>query len=379
MMDTRITPPEGGKPQVRVAVVGGGLAGLQAACLLNKAGIDFVLIEARTRPGGRILTVDSHGVSCDDGVDLGPSWFWPKMQPAIGELVAELGLTAFVQHSDGDVIFERMLREGPQRYRGVVQEPMSMRLVGGMTSLVQALVRTIPDDRVQLGTRVTAMSLRDNGVSLTLAHDDGRATTLACTHVIAALPPRLLDATVTFTPAQEAAVAQRWRDTPTWMAPHAKFFALFDRPFWREAGLSGTAQSMVGPMVEIHDATTASGQAALFGFLGVDAAQREVLGEASVTRGCLDQLSRLFGEAALAPVATLIKDWAADPLTATAADRLATGHVQPGHAPWVQGAWQSRLILAGSETSPEEPGYLAGAIIAARHAVDTLIGNITTR
>lgn len=30
-------------------------------------------------------------------------------------------------------------------------------------------------------------------------------------------------------------------------------FAIYDRPFWREAGLSGTAQSMVGPLAEIHD------------------------------------------------------------------------------------------------------------------------------
>lgn len=375
MINTRISSPENEKKQIKVAIIGGGLAGLQAARLLNKAGVDFVLLEARERLGGRILTVDGHGAPSDDGVDLGPSWFWPKMQPAIGDLVAELGLDVFVQHSDGDVIFERMLREGPQRYRGVVQEPMSMRLVGGTAVLVQALACDIPSDRVQLGERVTAMTLLDDGVALTLLHTNGCTTTLAATHVIAALPPRLLEATVDFIPAQEVPVSQRWRDTPTWMAPHAKFFALYDQPFWREAGLSGTAQSMVGPMVEMHDATTASGQAALFGFLGVDAPQRTALSEANVTRACLDQLSRLFGEAARTPVATLIKDWAADPLTATASDRSATAHLTSGSTPWVLGAWQPRLLLAGSETSPEDPGYLAGAIIAAHHAVAALVGN----
>jgi monoamine oxidase len=101
------------------------------------------------------------------------------------------------------------------------------------------------------------------------------------------------------------------------MAPHSKFFALYDHPFWREAGLSGTAQSMVGPMMEMHDATTASVKAALFGFLGVAAEQRVLLGEEALTRACLDQFARIFGEEAGGPRATLFKDWAADPLTAT--------------------------------------------------------------
>ena len=154
------------------------------------------------------------------------------------------------------------------------------------------------------------------------------------------------------------------------MAPHAKFVTLYDRPFWREAGLPGTAQSMVGPMPEIHDATTASGQAALFGFLGVGADQRAALGEAAVTLACLEQLARLFGADARHPRAPLFKDWAADPLTATPADRVATGHPAPDLAPWVSGPWQAHLALAGSETSPSEPGYLAGAVVAAARAVD---------
>lgn len=84
---------------------------------------------------------------------------------------------------------------------------------------------------------------------------------------------------------------------------------------------------------------------------------------------CLDQFARIFGVEALSPRATLLKDWAADPLTATAADRGAGGHIVPDSAPWVTGAWQDRLVLGGSETSPAEPDYLAGAVEAARLAV----------
>lgn len=362
--------------QSKVAIVGAGLAGLYAARLLRAAAVDFVLIEARDRLGGRILTVDGAGNPCDDGFDLGPSWYWPRVQPAIGDLVAELGLSAFDQNGEGDVVFERMSREGRQRYRGVAQDPQSMRLAGGTAALVRALARDLPDDGILLGARVTAMRLGGDGVELTIVRADGASRTIAAAQVIAALPPRLLEATVAFTPPQAEATARLWRDTPTWMAPHAKFFALYERPFWREAGLSGTAQSMVGPMVEIHDATSASGQAALFGFLGVAAEQRAALGRERLARACVDQFVRIFGDEARAPTATIFKDWAADPLTATAADRAAAGSVVPGDEPWVSGPWQRRLAMAGTETSASEPGYLAGAIVAAKRAASETLDKL---
>jgi monoamine oxidase len=359
-------------PENRIAIVGAGLAGLYAARLLNAAGVDFVLIEARDRLGGRIFTANEAGLPSEDGFDLGPSWYWPHMQSAIGALVEELGLRAFCQNSDGDVIFERMSRETPQRYRSLAQVQQSMRLEGGSAAMVRALARELPAERIRLNTRVTAMALVEDGVDLTLSRVDGTFETLRAGRVIAALPPRLLEATVAFSPEQDPATVQRWRDTPTWMAPHAKFFAVYERPFWREAGLSGTAQSMVGPMVEMHDATTASGAAALFGFLGVAAEQRAALGEEALTRACLNQFARIFGDEARQPRATLFKDWAADPLTATSADRAASGHIAPGDVTWISGAWQKRLTLAGSETSPTDPGYLAGALIAAERAVRAL-------
>lgn len=364
--------------RTQVAIVGGGLAGLHAARLLHGAKAGFVLIEARDRLGSRILTVDEAGRPAEDGFDLGPSWYWPRVQPALAALVAELGLSAFGQNSDGDVVFERMSREAPQRYRPVAQDPQTVRLVGGTAALVRALARELPRDPLLLGTAVTAMTLGDGGVELAVRRADGTEDTLAAGQVIAAIPPRLLEATVSFTPGQEPRSARRWRGTPTWMAPHAKFFALYDRPFWREAGLSGTAQSLVGPMAEMHDATTASGGAALFGFLGAGAEQRAALGEEALTRACVDQFARIFGADARGPRATLFKDWAADPRTATVADRGAGGHPAPDPARWVEGPWKERLALAGSETSASEPGYLAGAVAAAARAVAETLEKLGT-
>lgn len=126
---------------------------------------------------------------------------------------------------------------------------------------------------------------------------------------------------------------------------------------------------MVGPLSEIHDATTASGKAALFGFLGIEANRRAAAGTAALTRACIDQLVRLFGAGAGRPGATLLVDWTAEPFTAAADDRRGGAHPLPRHGPWVSGAWCGHLSLAGSETSASHPGYLAGAIDAAARAV----------
>ncbi|WP_234731883.1 flavin monoamine oxidase family protein [Acidocella facilis] len=361
--------------ETQVAIIGGGLAGLRAAQLLHEAGVAFTLLEARARLGGRILTVSETGEAVEDGFDLGPSWFWPRMQPDLGALVAALGLAAFAQNAEGDVLFERMSREGVQRYRGDGVDQHSMRLAGGTASLVRALAERLPADRVHLGAPVTAMTLTAAGIDLNLGAGEAPRIVRARA-VIAALPPRLLEARIGFTPALPADTRQRWRACATWMAPHAKYLALYDEPFWRRAGLSGTAQSMVGPLAEIHDASTATGRAALFGFVGLPAAQRAAMGEAALAQACLAQLARLFGPEAAAAKATLFKDWAADPLTATAADHEAGGHPVPSAAPWLSGPWAERLWLAGSETSRSEPGYLAGAVDAAESAARAVLARL---
>lgn len=338
-----------------VIIIGGGLAGLHAARLLNGAGVDFRLLEARSRLGGRILT--------ENGFDLGPSWVWPRMQPAIGALIDELGLRCFPQNEDGDLVFERMANGLAQRHPRFRQDPPSLRLEGGSAVLTDALVRSLPADRVRLDAQVAALALRGGHVDVTLASGE----VMPASQVIAALPPRVLEATVDFSPSLSPETQALWRDTPTWMAPHAKFFALYDRPFWRAAGLSGAARSMVGPMPEIHDATTISGEAALFGFVGVGAKDRAQAGEEAVKRACVAQLVRLFGPEAASPRATFYKDWAIGLYTATRSDVTAAGHPMPASI-WVHGAWRDRLLMAGSETSPVDPGYLAGAVEASRLA-----------
>lgn len=358
-----------------VAIIGGGLAGLYAARLLLNAGIEFQLLEARHRFGGRILSVNERGDPSADGFDLGPSWYWPGMHQRMARVVDGLGLRAFPQHSKGDVVVERSRFDTVQRFPTLPQEPRSMRFVGGTGAIVAALVDALPAGRLHLGSRASRVAIGDGGVVLSFR--DGEADReVVARQVIMALPPRLLASTVDFEPALDSETLHCWRQTATWMAPHAKFFALYDRPFWRESGLSGTAQSGVGPLVEIHDATLASGAAALFGFIGLDRRQRMAAGEEALVRAAVAQLVRLFGPEAGQPQATLFKDWTADAFTATEADMQAEGHPVPDPRPWISGSWAPYVSLAGSETSATDPGYLAGALDAAERAVAEVVSRL---
>jgi len=332
-----------------IVIIGGGLSGLTAARLLHAARVPFLLLEARMRLGGRILS--------EDGFDLGPAWFWPDMQPEIAALIEELGLTGFQQYAQGDVLVEQAPTMPPARYPGFGQMASSFRIAGGSAALVAALARDLPHANIRLGVTVTHAELRDGGVNVTLRDAAGKNESVEARAMLLALPPRLAEKTITFAPALPPEVRARWRAMPTWMAPHAKFVAVYAKPFWHANGLCGTAQSGVGPMVEIHDASAMperEGGAALFGFVGVPAEARKRVSETVLRQHCLAQLVRLFGPDAGQPIATYFKDWATDNFTATADD---TGeHPEPARQPWFDAAWSSRAVMAGSETAPAHPG-----------------------
>ena len=365
----------GAAPQnTSVAIVGGGVSGLYAAYLLEQRGLtDVLLLEVREALGGRILSVpvpepepsDDSAWARTNRFDLGPSWFWPGAQPQLDALVRELGLERFEQHEVGDMVVERSLAGPPVRTRGYASAPPSMRLVGGMAALTDALHQRLRSTRVLTGQSVRRLHSAATGVELESENVAGQVSRWCVQHVLLALPPRLAIERIGFTPELPPALARAWRNTATWMAPHAKYVAVFEKPFWCDQGLSGEARSTVGPMGEIHDASAPGGSAALFGFLGVPARVRAGVSEDVLRAHCRAQMARLFGPQAAHPQADFLKDWAQDPHTATAGDVDGPAeHAQAPAAAAASGVWQGKLTGVGSEWSPQFPGYIAGAIEA---------------
>lgn len=76
----------------RVIVIGAGLAGLAAARQLKAFGHDVVVLEARKRPGGRVLTHTMRGGDLTAPADLGGSVLTGLQGNPLGVLARQLGL-----------------------------------------------------------------------------------------------------------------------------------------------------------------------------------------------------------------------------------------------------------------------------------------------
>eukprot|EP00808_Paulinella_micropora_P001660 g43086.t1 len=87
---------------VDVVVVGAGLAGLRAACLLVEARAEVIVVEARHRLGGRTLSyAPPHA---QQTIDKGAGWVAPSHKRFL-KLAQELGLHTFAQPTRGDGVF----------------------------------------------------------------------------------------------------------------------------------------------------------------------------------------------------------------------------------------------------------------------------------
>lgn len=341
---------------VDVVVVGAGVAGLAAAIELGAAGLEVVVLEARSRLGGRVESATIDGAAHD----LGPTWFWPG-EPRIVALAATLGLTVHDQWSAGDAIVSAggTLRRVP----GPVSPP-AFRFSDGAASLVDRLADSLPaGTTVRTGTAVGRVSHDRRAFSVETAAGSIRAG-----GVVLAIPPALAVARGVVTAAEIGEEAIRVASmTPTWMGTTAKVVAIYDSPFWRDQGLSGTAIDQDGPLQEIHDMSgPEGGAAALFGFAPTAAGRPAPTPEAATA-----QLAALFGPAAESPRRVLIRSWSEEEWTAGAGasqrfDLYGADPLTAAHA-------GGRLVLASTETATTAPGHLEGALQAAARATSTLL------
>ena len=91
----------------RVAIVGGGIAGLSAAYYLSQSGIPSTLVESRPRLGGVISTEQVEGCV----IEAGPDSFL-SVKPAAMELIRELGLADDVIGSNDHLRKTYVLKRG---------------------------------------------------------------------------------------------------------------------------------------------------------------------------------------------------------------------------------------------------------------------------
>ena len=354
---------------VKVVVIGAGLSGLHTAYELQKRNIDFILLEARDRLGGRIFSASIESFH-EAGLDLGPSWFWPH-QPYINNLLSELNLAdaVFQQNGSGDALYEDPQGNIQRGIQGLSMQGAN-RIQGGMRRIITILSKQIAAEKILLSSPVTDILLSKENIQV---RTNGSEQNISSDYVVLALPPRVAARLINFKPKFSEKRRSVFNNIATWMAGHEKLVFVYDEPFWLQDGLSGDAFSHRGPLQEIHDASASEGPPyALFGFSGVPPQHRKQQPE-KFHQAAIQQLTRLFGEKASKPAHTFYKDWARDECTATQYDQeILKFHPANDIKDVTEKSWNDRLIWSGTESADPNRfnnGFLEGALESSHRTV----------
>jgi len=329
-----------------IIIIGAGLSGLYAAFLL-KDRFNVIILEARERLGGRILTKEGH--------DLGPSWIWPH-QKHILSLIDELNLELFPQYTKGDALYDSPSKV--QRFNPPPSAPSS-RLKGGLENIINALAVKVPKDTIKLNEEVLSITEQSHGLKIQTVNREYEAD-----YILSTLSPRLACENISYFPPLDETLKKALLQTPTWMGHTAKCVIEFEEDFWRNEGLSGFVYSPLGPLGEIHDASTQDAPA-LFGFVQTGASMQTIREDIVV------QMRRLFKEKSELITDIHLLDWKSEKFSSSIHDKQALSQ-HPAYGLNLN-HFHNRLFFIGTETSYDNGGYLEGAVISAKEISKTLL------
>ncbi len=338
-----------------VIIIGGGLSGLALAYFLFQKGKDAIVLEASSRPGGRILTVEGNrGMP----LELGATWF-SSIHTELSALIQELGLTSYPQFSEGISFFQTKSFEPPQKFFIPASDEPSCRIAGGTHMLINTLAERINSERIHLHKKVTTIKALDDGLRILAA--DG--SVFETDQAILCIPPQLAAATIFCTPALPDKLLQILPTVHTWMAGALKFTLEYEAPFWRKQGYSGMLYSHAGIVTEMYDHTNF--EESRYGFTGFLNGSAASFSQDVRKELVLRQLGELYGEEATRPTAYFDKVWN-DEFILSGTPVIMRPHQNNGHPALQLDYMDGRLHFCCTETASKFPGYMEGAIVAAR-------------
>lgn len=171
----------------QMLIIGGGVSGLRIGSLLSKADISFKILESRDRLGGRVLT----DIKDNNYFDLGPTWYWPESENTIVNLIDELNISTVEQYNSGSSLLEFSKDNAPKRVASSEVNSESMRIIGGVNTLVDALKNDVTPDSIETGKKVTSVRHEDDhSISVnTYDETDGTEETYHADVIILTVPP----------------------------------------------------------------------------------------------------------------------------------------------------------------------------------------------
>lgn len=340
-----------------IVIIGAGLSGLLIAAQLKRAGMHIRILEARDRIGGRIFT---HTTSNHTPLEMGATWFGDH-HPNLMRLLSSLGLDRFPQHMNAKVHFEPGPGIPPQLYDMPPQAP-NYRIKGGTSALIHALADGLSPDELQLSQPVRRITSTEKQVQVATDSLDLHADL-----VISTIPPALLARSVDFEPELPTPLMQIAEETHTWMGDSVKAGLVYEQPFWQKSAGGGTLFSHAGPASEFYDQSDFTDtQFALCGFINPAFSQFSITER---TQQIVAQLTRILGPEAQVYSQYREVLWAQEAFTCHPNNPATIPHQHHGHKIFGQSFWQGKLMISGSETSPQFGGYMEGAVVAAMNTV----------
>ncbi|HYJ21962.1 MAG TPA: FAD-dependent oxidoreductase [Solirubrobacterales bacterium] len=250
------------------------------------------------------------------------------------------------------------------------------RFHGGSQRIALLMADELGAERVRLGAPVRRLEHGEGGAVL---HADGPGgesggLTVRARRAIVAIPPTLAGR-VAYDPPLPAR-----RDQLTQRMPQGtviKTMAIYERPFWREEGLSGQATSDVGPARVIFDNSPPDGSpGVLLGFLEGRLARQWGARDAGERReAILAGHARLFGPRAARPERFVERVWAEEEWTRGCYGCLMTtgGWTEYGRA---LRAPIGPIHWAGAETATVWNGYMDGAVRSGERAAAAVLADL---
>ena len=416
-----------------VVIVGAGFTGLSAALELKQAGIDFLLLEARDRVGGRVEAIRN---GLGERIDSGGQFLCEDM-PEVMALAKARDKTFVETYVEGDFTTHPSMqpKDAKQTYYGAMAirermngiEPDDPSIAGmsvagwleqqhdpidaktAFRSMIEGLW-CLPMDKVPLwhlidnDRRITnevpelQYSLRETMQSLAedLAGDLGDRVRLGepvtrvehgsqgvrvvtgngviqARQVLVALPPATA-AKLVFAPALPATLAKAlgvWESGAV-----IKILVRYPKPFWREQGLSGMVMWRDLPGLFACDASRDAEHAALVVFVGGPLALAwRALDEAALRVEVVTRLQKALGPDAGDAVDFSSRDWIGDRWSGGAySDLIVDVTARDAERTILSGA--PPVHFGASELSPSFPGYVEGAIVAGRIAARKILAQL---
>ncbi|WP_411077603.1 flavin monoamine oxidase family protein [Streptomyces sp. cmx-10-25] len=238
------------------------------------------------------------------------------------------------------------------------------RVTGGAHLIAEALAESL-GDAVRLSSPVHAIEQVADGA--VVRHDGG---VVSARRVVVALPPTLAGR-LRYAPAMPALRDQLTQQVP--MGSVIKVNVLYDRPFWREAGLSGLVSAPDRALSAVADNTPeGSEHGVLVGFFeGVHARRFGVLSPSERRAAAVGCLVDYFGPEAGEPLEYLELDWSAEEFSRGCyGGRLGAG-VWTAYGPQLREP-VGVVHWAGTESAAVWNGYMDGAVRSGHRVADEI-------